>query len=974
MRLATLALLAATLTIAEPASAQDARRAQNAPAPTMERLAEPTPDGARFAGFQARQQMLETSLVARVPFTNIGPTVMSGRVTDIDADPRDPSRFYVTYASGGLWRTDNAGASFEPLFDDQRVMASGEVAVFWQGEPGEEIVWLGTGENNSSRSSYAGAGVFVSRDAGVTWEHAGLAETQRTGRIILHPTDPNTVWVAAAGALYHDDEHRGVYKTSDGGKTWRRTLFVDDMTGAIDLVADPSDPATLYAAMWTRSRRAWNFVEAGSGSGVHKSTDGGETWTRISTEASGLPTGAEVGRIGLSVSAANPSTVYALVDNQARRPDEPGDDDEMQGLTRDALLAMDSATFLALADSTLENYLRDNNFDGDIDADEARRRVRDEGLPVRAFVDYLEDANAQLFDTPVVGAEVYRSDDGGASWTRTHEDYLDNVYFSYGYYFGEIRVAPTDPDRVYIMGVPLLGSSDGGANFERIDAAHVHVDHQALWLHPTRPGLLISGNDGGLNLSYDDAETWTKLNTPAVGQCYTVQIDHAEPYNVYCGLQDNGTWVGPHDYEFSPRWYAEGDYPYDRLMGGDGMQVEVDRRDSDIVYSGYQFGNYFRIDRDSGKRSYIKPKHELGERPLRFNWQTPIHLSRHNQDILYFGSNKLHRSFDQGETWEAISGDLTLGGRAGDVPFGSLTTLDESTFRFGLIYAGSDDGLIHVTRDGGNTWAQITGGMPRGWWVSRVDASSHAEGRVYASLNGYRFDNFEAHVYRSDDYGQTWRRIGLDLPEEPVNVVLEDPHNADVVYVGTDHGLYASLDGGASFMPFAGGLPNVAVHDLKVQPEARHLLVGTHGRSVYRADIGPFEAMTPSLRAEPVHLFEAGDLRFSERWGESSASWAEAFEPEVALTMYARDAGTATLTVEDEGGEALRTMEIAVEPGLNYATYDVKDDAGEYLGAGTYTLRLRHAGGESTTPLKIEAPRKRGAPAPPKPGLLKGIG
>lgn len=404
------------------------------------------------------------------------------------------------------------------------------------------------------------------------------------------------------------------------------------------------------------------------------------------------------------------------------------------------------------------------------------------------------------------------------------------------------------------------------------------------------------------------------------------------------------------------------------------MQVEVDRRDSDIVYSGYQFGNYFRIDRDSGKRSYIKPKHELGERPLRFNWQTPIHLSRHNQDILYFGSNKLHRSFDQGETWEAISGDLTLGGRAGDVPFGSLTTLDESTFRFGLIYAGSDDGLIHVTRDGGNTWAQITGGMPRGWWVSRVDASSHAEGRVYASLNGYRFDNFEAHVYRSDDYGQTWRRIGLDLPEEPVNVVLEDPHNADVVYVGTDHGLYASLDGGASFMPFAGGLPNVAVHDLKVQPEARHLLVGTHGRSVYRADIGPFEAMTPSLRAEPVHLFEAGDLRFSERWGESSASWAEAFEPEVALTMYARDAGTATLTVEDEGGEALRTMEIAVEPGLNYATYDVKDDAGEYLGAGTYTLRLRHAGGESTTPLKIEAPRKRGAPAPPKPGLLKGIG
>lgn len=940
----------------------------------MEVRVPPTPADVRMDGFAQRQALHTQSLVTKVPFKNVGPTVMSGRVVDLDVNSDDPTEFLVAYASGGLWRTTTNGLSFTPLFDEEASMTLGDIAVDWAHGG---AIWVGTGENNSSRSSYAGTGIYHSTDGGATWTHKGLAETHRTGRIVLHPGDPNTVWVAAAGPLYHPSAARGVYKTTDGGTTWTQTLYVDDNTGAIDLVIDPSNPQVLYAAMWHRERRAWNFVESGEGSGIYKSTDGGSTWTKLTTEGSGFPIGEGVGRIGLAVAASSPSTIYAILDNQYRRPEEAGAADE--GLTREALRTMTRAAFLTLAAEEVEDYLRRNGFPAKHTAASIIEQVRNDELTPLALVEFLEDANQQLFDTPVIGLEVYRSDDGGATWRRTHTDFIDAVYYSYGYYFGEIRVAPGDADKIYVMGVPILKSADGGATFTSINAPNVHVDHHALWVSAARPGHLINGNDGGVNISYDDGATWFKANIPPVGQFYTVQVDEAEPYNVYGGLQDNGVWVGPHTYEHSFGWYQEGDYPYDRLLGGDGMQIEVDTRMNDVVYTGFQFGNYFRIERGGGTTS-IKPQHELGERPLRFNWQAPIHLSRHNQDILYFGSNRFHRSFDRGDTWETRSGDLTKGGVPGDVPYGTLTSIDESPLRFGLIYVGSDDGLVHVTRDGGYTWARISDSLPPDLWVSRVEASNHHEGRVYVSLNGYRSDHFEAYVYRSDDYGQTWTRLGTDLPPEPVNVVLEDSENEQILYAGTDHGVYVTLDGGATFMALDGGMPAAPVHDLKLQVREKHLVVGTHGRSIFVGDMAEVQQLTPELRAEPLHAFAPDTLRYDEDWGDADAVWAEPEIPQVTLPYYAAEPGTVTFLVKTDDGQELREWTQEAVRGLNYATYDLSadedaaqrynrrleddedapemeqgDDGTYYLVPGTYTIEYRLGSAEATQTLVVAA-------------------
>ncbi|WP_456425523.1 WD40/YVTN/BNR-like repeat-containing protein [Rhodocaloribacter sp.] len=962
-----------TLTGAPGLLAQDA-----AEEPVMETLVPATPAEARLASVARREALREASLVRNVAFRNVGPTIMSGRVVDIDAWPEDPTHFYVAYASGGLWKTTNDGQSFAPLFDDQAVMTLGDIAVDW--EHGE-VIWAGTGENNSSRSSYAGAGIYKSTDGGATWRHMGLSETHRTGRIVLHPDDPNTVWVAAAGHLYSPNPERGVYKTTDGGETWRQTLFVDENTGAIDLVIDPSNPNTLYAAMWHRERRAWNFVEGGEGSGIYKSTDGGETWTRLTTEGSGFPTGPLVGRIGLAVYPGDPNIIFAVLDNYNRRP--PEEEEEQPALTREMLRTMTREAFMDVSDEDLEAFLRDNGFPEKYTAEKVREMIRKGEIAPVALVEYLEDANAQLFDTPVIGTEVYRSDDGGATWTRTHDDYIDGVYYSYGYYFGQIRVAPETPERLYIMGVPILKSEDGGQTWASINRENVHGDHHALWVDARRAGHLINGNDGGVNVSYDDGETWSKANAPAVGQFYGIAVDDAKPYNVYGGLQDNGVWVGPSTYEPSLRWQATGDYPYDFILGGDGMQVEVDTRDNETVYTGFQFGNYFRVNRHTGERARIRPSHELGEHPPRFNWQTPIHLSRHNRDILYMGANRLYRSMNRGDDFTPISPDLTGGGRPGDVPFGTLATIDESPLVFGLIYTGSDDGLIHVTRDGGVQWEHISDGLPQHLWVSRVEASHHAEGRVYVALNGYRWDNFEPYVYRSDDYGQTWTRIGTDLPLEPVNVVTEDPANEDVLYVGTDHGLYVSLDGGASFMMMDNGLPYAPVHDLVVQAREKDLVVGTHGRSIYIANVEHVEALTPEMREKPLHLFPLDDVAYRENWGERFAGWAEYNEPEITIPFFAGASGTATIRVTAGDGTLLREMTDDAERGLNYPAYDLTADpdraeaynekqTGEdaktmeaagngkvYLLPGTYTVEVTMNGETASDTLTIKEPRRR---------------
>ncbi|MBT3450121.1 MAG: glycosyl hydrolase [Bacteroidetes Order II. Incertae sedis bacterium] len=966
LRTAGLALLSGLLFFGTAWDASAQRLNQD---PTMESRVAPTDAAARRAAFADRQSLFQRSLVAEVGAKNIGPSIMSGRVVDIDAHETDPSHFIVAYASGGLWITWNNGQSFEPLFDHEGVMTIGDIAVDWD----SGTIWVGTGENNSSRSSYSGDGVYKSTDWGKTWSHVGLAGSHRTGRIIIHPKDANTVWVASLGALYSANPDRGVFKTTDGGASWSQTLSINDRTGAVDLVADPSNPDVLYAAMWERDRRAWNFVESGVGSGIHKSTDGGETWTKISGGDSGFPDGSGVGRIGLTVFPGDSNVLYASVDNQNRYGGDELEDAQNDVLTRNALREMSVRDFLRQDDDVIDGYLRAERFPERYSVSAVRRMVENGTIEPIALVDYVDDANAQLFNTPVTGLEVYRSNDAGATWTRTHEELLGGVYNTYGYYFGEIRVAPDDDKQVYAMGVPIIRSDDSGASWKSIGAAHVHSDHQALWMNPNRAGHIINGNDGGLNMSYDAGETWSKLNIPSVGQFYSIQVDEADSYNVYGGLQDNGVWMGPHTYQASYGWYGRGQYPYKGLGGGDGMQVQVDTRTNDIVYFGSQFGFYSRLNRSTGERMSIRPRHELGEKPLRFNWQTPILLSSHNQDIFYYGANRLYRSMNKGADLVAISPDLTHGGQPGDVPYGTLATIDESTFRFGLIYAGSDDGMIHVTKDGGVSWRRIDESLPQHLWVSRVEASNHVESRVYATLNGYRSDHFDSYVYRSDDFGATWSRIGTALPAEPVNVIVEDPANEDILYVGTDHAVYVSLDRGESFMGLSAAMPNSPVHDLKIQAREKHLLVGTHGRSIFLIDIQHVQQMNDELLVKNVHLFDIDSVNHSTNWGRKYASYSNANEPEVVFTVFAGREGSGSILIENEDGEAVQMFETSLSSGLNAISYDLSVAEGEpadnglaYISAGTYTVRVQTRGANAKATLKIadRAANRRGEPDP----------
>jgi len=722
---------------------------------------------------ELRSLLTADSRAANLSVENIGPTIFSGRVTDIDVNPNDASVFLVAYASGGLWKTENNGNSFTPLFDDQASMTIGDIYADWT----SGTIWVGTGEVNSSRSSYAGTGIYKSTDWGVTWTWKGLPESHHISRVLVDPNDSNIVYVGVLGHLYSTNPERGVYKSMDGGSTWSKILYVDDNSGAIDLIMDPSDPNILYAASWDRIRYAWDFQEAGKGSGIHKSLDGGNTWIKVSAIDSGFTDGEGTGRIGLTIAEIDgQNKVFAIVDNYNRRSLDKKKDESK--LDKDKLRVMSSKQFGSLDNIKLERFLRDNGFPDKHTAESVKTQVKAENLKPIALVEYLETANSLLFDTPVIGAEVYVSVDGGSKWTKTHDGYLDGVFNSYGYYFGMIEVAPDNPNQLYIMGVPILRSDDGGVNWTNAGGDNVHADHHALWLNPKRPGHIINGNDGGINISYDAGENWSKCNSPAVGQFYYINADMDTPYNVYGGTQDNGVWVGSHNYREGTSWHAYGQYPYKSIMGGDGMQVQIDNRDNNTVYTGYQFGNYFRINKEEGKRAYITPKHELGDRPYRWNWQSPIYLSKHNQDILYMGSNKLHRSMNQGEDFIEISGDLTNGGRKGDVAYGTLTSVHESDLEFGLIYTGSDDGQVNVTKNGGYTWENINMGLPSNLWVSRIQASSHDKAKVYLSLNAYRFDDFNSYVYKSADYGVTWIEIGNNLPVEPVNVIKEDPSMA----------------------------------------------------------------------------------------------------------------------------------------------------------------------------------------------------
>ena len=826
----------------------------------------PTMAGERMQGLDQRRKLQALSPLNDIPFRNIGPTIMSGRVVDVDVNPEDPTEFYVAYATGGLWYTRNNGQSFTPVMDSLDMLFIGDIAVQWETKAAaavparERVIWVGTGEVNSSRSSYAGVGILKSTDKGKTWMNMGLPESHHIGKIQLHPSDPNTAWVAVLGHLYSPNPERGVYKTTDGGKNWKQTLYVDDNTGAVDLDINPSNPREIYAALWYRTRRAWKFEESGKSGGIYKSTDGGDTWKMVSGAGSGFMTGDKIGRIGLAVYPGNPRIVWAVVDNNTPKPAEKKEKDSLY--QKEDFRSITKEQFDALKTNLIDTFLRKNGFPRKYTGKMVKEMVASGKVQPTALWDYL-DSDDGFQNTGIAGCEVYKSEDGGASWKKTNEKPI-TIFSTYGYYFAKIYTSAYNPDKLFILGFYAQMSTDGGKSFSTIDKGNVHPDHHALWVNPKNDAHLVNGNDGGANITYDNGENWFKANTPSVGQFYAITVDDAKPYNVYGGLQDNGSWWGPSTHKEDIGWIDNGQYAYKGINGGDGMQAQVDTRDNATVYSGSQFGVYSRYNKNQrGSQRFIRPQHELGEKPLRFNWQTPILLSKHNPDILYYGSNRLYRSLNKGDTMIAMSGDQTLGRVPGNVPYGTITSITESPLRFGLIYTGTDDGNIHRSYDGGYTWEQLNATQPapapgkkgaktapasaklqtQQLWVSRVTASQHKEGRVYLALNGYRYDHFAPYLYISDDYGQTWKSIARELPFEPINVVKEDPKDENIIYVGTDGGLYVSYDKGETYMIWNGGMPrSVPVHDIAIQQRENEIVLGTHGRSLYVAKLDDIQA------------------------------------------------------------------------------------------------------------------------------------
>ncbi|MBQ4913490.1 glycosyl hydrolase [Maribacter sp. MMG018] len=916
----------------------------------------------------SKNQLEEQSIVKNITLKNIGPSIMSGRVVDLAVNDENPTEFYVAYATGGLWYTNNNGTTFEPVMDNSQTQNIGDIAVHWK----SGTIYVGTGENNASRSTYAGIGILKSTDNGKSWKNVGLTDSHHIGRIVINPNNPNEVVVGVTGHLYSTNKERGIYKTTDGGKTWKNTLFIGEDTGIIDVAHAPENYNIMYAAAWQKDRKAWDFKGNGNLSGIYKSTDGGDTWVRISTPESGFPTGSGVGRIGLAVFDEN--IVYAVHDNQFRRPRTRGANRKSKGLTKEDFKTMSSKDFLKLSDQELNTFLKTNNFQEKYRAKNVKHMVSNGAIKPMDLAAYLENANSQLFDSPVIGAEVYRSDNGGKTWSKQNEDYIDGLFYSYGYYFAQINVDPSNKNKIYLGGVPIIKSDDGGKTYTSIHGENVHDDHHALWVNPKKPGHLINGNDGGLNISYDDGQSWTKNNYPTVGQFYAINVDNEEPYNVYGGLQDNGVWKGPHNAEENSKWHQTGDYPWKSILGGDGMQVQIDSRNSNIVYTGFQFGNYFRIDLANKTRKYIQPKHELGETPYRFNWQTPILLSPHNQDILYLGGNKLHRSLNQGDTWETISPDLTQGGKKGNVAFGTLTTISESPLKFGLLYTGSDDGLVQISKNGGDSWRIISNTFPKDLWVTRVAASKHKKERVYVTLNGYRWDDFSSYIYVSEDYGESWKSIANNIPASPVNVLLEAPENENLLFVGTDNGLYVSFDRGASWEVFQNGMPNVAVHDLVIQPKAKHLLVGTHGRSIYKADISALQKMTPENLNDKLRVFDLENIKHSKRWGNARSSWSKPRTPGLDIVFYSSKSTPFTATIKSEDGIEVSKTTLDGDKGFNILSFDVafsktgknnyqtkhktplvaSKDGKTYLPKGTYTVEISGNGKTETKTFKIE--------------------
>ena len=742
--------------------------------------AQATTAAARLESWHQHAAMAERSPFRDLVWRAVGPLQAGARVEAIAVPSDHASTVYVGVGSGNLWKSTDNGITWLPIFEHESTGSIGDVAVA-PSDP--KIVWLGTGETQPRHSgySYAGMGVFRSADAGSTWQHFGLADTHHIGKVLIDPGDPDVVHVAAIGRFWGPNAERGVFRTTDAGRSWEKVLFIDDHTGAVDLARHPGRPEVLYAAMWQHGggEGAKDGWRGGVHSGIYRSTDTGKSWVRVTA---GLPDG-PVGRIGLAVTAAAPDRVFAFVDDQSPGPDEK---------------------------------------------------------------------------QSIVGATLYRSEDAGSTWHRANDASLYEVFGIYGWKFCDVHVSATDPEVVFVLGNRAYRSSDGGRSFERVGEEIVrindtrgevlHLDHHELWIDPSDSDHLLLGNDGGLFQSWSGGRTWLHHNNIPAAEFYAVAVDSHTPFHIFGGTQDNAALFGPSDFDVNSQ---KGIDPWenvylDRWTGGDSFDTLLDPTDERFVYYEHQHGDLLRMDLTGGSvqsggpaTQRIRPHAPEGEPPWRFGWHAPLILSGHDPRRLYMGGNQLLVTRDRGESWSAVSPDLAepAGAPWDRVPFGTITSIAESPLDERLLYVGTEGGRVWRTTDGGTGWERIGGALPDKW-INRVLASRHAVDTVYVALSGYREDDFVSYLFVSDDRGGTWRSLAAELPSETVHVVREDPTDADLLYLGTTHGVFVSMDRGLSWEALGAGLPTTPVHDLVVHPRDPVLVAGTHGRSCWVLDLG----------------------------------------------------------------------------------------------------------------------------------------
>ena len=739
----------------------------------------------RLAQFELYKQMAESSPYKDLEWQFVGPLNVSGRCTDLEvvAPKGENYTIYVASASGGVWKTENEGTSWEPVFDRSASASIGDIAL----DPSNpDVLWVGTGEANIFRSSQAGSGIYKTTDQGKTWSHMGLENSLTISRIVVHPENSNVVWVAASGNEWTPNKERGVFKTTDGGKIWKKVLYVNELTGANDLVIHPTNPDILYATTWQRIRNKWNDprIEPGyDGSGIWKTTNGGEDWSPVNN---GLPEARYRGRTGIDIARSNPDVLYAFVDNY-----------------------------------------------------EITRKSEDDE----------SDAYGRPKEGVIKGAVIFRTDNSGEKWTQVSgqtdkmKKYMERHSATYGWVFGQMRVDPNDENTIYTMGLALHVSTDGGKTFKRLRG--MHADHHGLWIDPDNSDYLVNANDGGICVSYDKGANWRCfINELPLVQFFNIAVDTEEPFHVYGSIQDHGSRRGVVDLSRGRNNIPAVDFEY--APGGEGSNHAIDPRYPNIVYSAGFYGTLFRSDLTKERRErtrMIMPKTYENEPKLRGQWLAPFIISPHNPDIIYHGMQYLFRSLDQGSTWERISPDLTYNDpeKLGDIPYQTIFSISESPLKYGLIYAGTDDGRIHITKNGGKNWNEITSGLVNNKWISRVVASGNKMSRVYLTQNGKRDDDFAPYVWKSEDYGNTWNNITANIPLGPVNVIREDPSDEKVLYVGTDTGVYTSTDRGKSWS-VPGDLPTVYVQDLVIQPRDNILVIATHGRGIWAIDVTPINS------------------------------------------------------------------------------------------------------------------------------------